>query len=192
MKIGVLAMQGAYIEHINILNNLGIEAIKVRYPEDLDLVDGLIMPGGESTSMRILLDKNNLFDVLKAKVTQDFPVWGTCAGLILLAEKIHKSDVSHLKLMDMTVVRNAYGRQLGSFKVDKNIPSVSDKDIPLIFIRAPYIKEVGEKVKILATHDEKIIAARQDNLLATSFHPELSDDLSFHKYFIAMVKEVIN
>jgi len=192
VKIGVLAMQGAYIEHLNILNTLNVTAVKIRYADELDDIDGLIIPGGESTSIRMLLDDNNLFNPIKKKILSNLPVWGTCAGLILLANTIENQDKSHFQAMDMTVTRNAYGRQLGSFKIEKMIPEVSSEVIPLVFIRAPYIKSVGASVDILANHGGKIIAAKQNNILATSFHPELSNDTSFHNYFIDMVKESSN
>lgn len=189
MKIGVLAMQGAYIEHINILNSLDVTAIKIRYEHELLDIDGLILPGGESTSIRRLLDDNKLFEPIKKMISANLPVWGTCAGLILLAKNITNESISHFDAMNITITRNAYGRQLASFKIDKLIAGVSDEMIPLVFIRAPFIDHVANNVEVLARHDGKIIAARENNLLATSFHPELSIDRSFHKYFINMIKE---
>lgn len=190
MKIGVLALQGAFIEHIHMLEELGAKAVKVRYEQDLNDLDGLIIPGGESTAIRKIIDDNGIFDSLKSKIQSGLPTWGTCAGLILLANKIENQDTTHFKLIDITVVRNGYGRQLGSFKVDKIIPEISKEPLPLVFIRAPYITKTGSSVQVLCVHDDRIVAAKDRNILVTSFHPELSESTEFHRYFIDMVRDL--
>ena len=184
MKIGVLAMQGAYREHLKILKYLGIEAIDVRYEEDIDNIDGLIIPGGESTTMGKLIKTLGLYDKLKSRIENNMPVWGTCAGMILLAKNI-------VNVMNISVIRNAYGRQLGSFETKAPVKGIGE-DIDMVFIRAPYIESVGENVEILSTVDGNIVAAQEGNILVTSFHPELTEDLRLHKYFINIVSKSIN
>ena len=191
MKIGVLAMQGAYREHLKILKSLGIEAIDVRYEEDIDNIDGLIIPGGESTTMGKLIKTLGLYDKLKSRIDNNMPVWGTCAGMILLAKNIVHEDYSHLNVMNISVIRNAYGRQLGSFETKAPVKGIGE-DIDMVFIRAPYIESVGENVEILSTVDGNIVAAQEGNILVTSFHPELTEDLRLHKYFINIVSKSIN
>ena len=188
MKIGVLALQGGVIEHINHLKALNCHAVEVRKVEDLDDLDGVILPGGESTTMGKLLARTGILDKLRDKILRGFPVWGTCAGMILLAKNIEDDDTRHLSVMDITVRRNAYGSQLDSFETKKVIQEVSSEEIPLIFIRAPYITKVEDTVRIMCKVDENIVAAKQANMLATSFHPELSESLIFHKYFIDFCK----
>lgn len=187
MKIGVLALQGAFIEHINILKNLDVEAIEIRKKEELDNIDGLIIPGGESTAIGKLLVDLDIKDSLIKKIKNGLPIFGTCAGLILLAKKIINDDKTHLGVMDITVKRNAYGRQLGSFYTEQDVKYIGEK-IKMTFIRAPYIENVENNVEILAIVDNHIVAAQQDNILVTSFHPELTDDTRVHKYFIEIVK----
>ena len=184
MKIGVLAMQGAYREHLKILKSLGIGAIDVRYEEDIDNIDGLIIPGGESTTMGKLIKTLGLYDKLKSRIENNMPVWGTCAGMILLAKNIVNEDYSHLSVMNISVIRNAYGRQLGSFV--RTAAMKGFDEFPMTFIRAPYIAEAGEDVKILAEVDGKIVAARQGRQLVTAFHPELDGDTRIHEYFLNM------
>ena len=191
MKIGVLAMQGAYREHLKILKSLGIEAIDVRYEEDIDNIDGLIIPGGESTTMGKLIKTLGLYDKLKSRIENNMPVWGTCAGMILLSKNIVNEDYSHLSVMNISVIRNAYGRQLGSFETKAPVKGIGE-DIDMVFIRAPYIESVGENVEILSTVDGNIVAAQEGNILVTSFHPELTEDLRLHKYFINIVSKSIN
>ena len=191
MKIGVLAMQGAYREHLKILKSLGIEAIDVRYEEDIDNIDGLIIPGGESTTMGKLIKTLGLYDKLKSRIENNMPVWGTCAGMILLAKNIVNEDYNHLSVMNISVIRNAYGRQLGSFETKAPVKGIGE-DIDMVFIRAPYIESVGENVEILSTVDGNIVAAQEGNILVTSFHPELTEDLRLHKYFINIVSKSIN
>lgn len=187
MKVGVLAMQGAFIEHVDALNRLGIEAVAVRKKEELESIDGLIIPGGESTTIGKLLDECNLKSTIREKIESGLPVWGTCAGMIILAKKIVNFELTHIPLMDIEVVRNGYGRQLGSFISNEKIDGVEGKDFPMVFIRAPYIKEVRGNVKVVAKVDDRIVAAREKNMLVTSFHPELTGDLRMHKYFIDMI-----
>lgn len=188
MKVGVLAMQGAYREHISILKQLGTEALEIREIEDLKDIDGIIIPGGESTSIGKLLKSLDLYDVLKENILQKTPVWGTCAGMILLSKEIKDSEEAHLATMNIEVVRNGYGRQLGSFNVHAKVNNVGE-DISMVFIRAPYIKNVGKNVEVLSKVDGRIVAAKEENILVTSFHPELTDDLRMHKYFLEIVKE---
>lgn len=184
VKIGVLALQGSVIEHIKMLNSInGVEAIEVRTCEDISTLSGIVLPGGESTTISKLLNDFEIMETLRQRIKQGMPVWGTCAGMILLAKTIIGEENSHLGLMDITVRRNAYGGQLDSFKTLINIPEVSTEGIPLVFIRAPWVESVEDNVNILASIDDRIIAVEQDNMLATSFHPELTANLSFHKYF---------
>lgn len=188
MKIGVLALQGGVIEHISHLKALNCQTVEVRKPEELDDLDGIILPGGESTTIGKLMRKAGIFNKLKEKILNGFPVWGTCAGMILLAKKIENDDAIHLQAMDITVKRNAYGSQGDSFLAQGKIDEVSNTEIPLVFIRAPYITKTGDNVQILCKVNENIVAAKQNNILVTSFHPELTDNLEVHKYFINMCK----
>lgn len=184
MKIGVLALQGGFTEHINHLEVLGCEGIEVRRSEEFDGLSGIILPGGESTTIGKLLRKADIYDKLKEKILEGLPVWGTCAGMILLAKNIENDEIIHLGVMDITVRRNAYGSQINSFLEHKIVEEVSSNKIPLVFIRAPYIKGVGVGVDILCKVNNNIVAARQENMLVTAFHPELTSNLDFHKYFI--------
>lgn len=189
MKIAVLALQGAFVEHETMLNRLGIEWMEVRNKQDaLENFDGLIIPGGESTTQGKLLHELDIYDVLKEKISAGLPVFGTCAGLIMLAETIANDTRIHLGTMPIEVVRNAYGRQLGSFSVIEEFNHIK---IPMVFIRAPYIKKVNDQCDVLAVVDNKIVAARYHNQLVTAFHPELTTDFSVHNYFIEMVKNYI-
>lgn len=188
IKIGVLAIQGAVAEHLEKLQQIeGVQAQEIKYIEELDDLDGLIIPGGESTAIGRLLKDFNLLEPLKQKIEAGLPIWGTCAGMIALAKTIVNDERVHLGMMDIQVSRNGYGRQLGSFTTTAKIPEVSDQEIPLVFIRAPYITKVSEKVEILLKIHDKIVACRQGNMLVTSFHPELSLDLSFHQYFVQII-----
>lgn len=187
MKIAVLALQGAFIEHENVLKKLGVDCFEIRQKKDaLQDFDGLIIPGGESTTQGKLLKELDLYDVLKEKIETGLPVFGTCAGLIMLAKKIVNDDKVHFGTMDIEVVRNAYGRQLGSFNQTNKF---NNYDYPMVFIRAPYIENVGENCEVLAVIDGKIVAARQQNQLVTAFHPELTNDAYVHEYFISMIKK---
>jgi 5'-phosphate synthase pdxT subunit len=187
--IGILGMQGAIAEHQEILLQIPHTKTRiVKTAKDLDCIDGLILPGGESTAIGKLLDYFSLKEILQQKIISGLPVFGTCAGLILLAKNIENQTNTHLATMDITVKRNGYGSQLDSFSTNLLIPTI-DKNmpIPLVFIRAPYITKTSKDVQILATLDNKIIAARQKNMLVSSFHPELTCDLRFHQYFLSMI-----
>ncbi|HEX2926242.1 MAG TPA: pyridoxal 5'-phosphate synthase glutaminase subunit PdxT [Ruminiclostridium sp.] len=188
-KIGVLGLQGAIKEHIDKLSQINnVEPFYVKYKEDIESVDGLIIPGGESTAIGRLLTDFSLTEPLKDKINSGMPVWGTCAGMIILAKEISNDTRRHLSVMDINVVRNGYGRQLDSFTTEVSLPAVSPDKIPLVFIRAPYVVEVAPQVDVLLRIDGNIVACREKNILATSFHPELTGDLSFHKYFAGMIK----
>ncbi|MDD6920650.1 MAG: pyridoxal 5'-phosphate synthase glutaminase subunit PdxT [Eubacteriales bacterium] len=186
MKIGVLALQGAFLEHEKMLEALNVDYFEIRQLKDLNQeFDGLIIPGGESTVQGKLLKELGMFDIIRKKIADGMPVYGTCAGLILLADKIANDDRAHLQTMNIVAKRNAYGRQLGSFSV---MATFADKgEVPMVFIRAPYVESAGDNVEILAVVEDKIVAARQENQLVTAFHPELTEDLTVHKYFIDMV-----
>ncbi len=187
MLIGVLAVQGAFIEHIGILDRLGVESREIRNKDDLlgAKFDGLILPGGESTTMGKLLVDLDLFDDIKSMIQNGMAVFGTCAGMILLASSIENDSKTHLGTMNISVIRNAYGRQLGSFNVHENFAGTS---IEMPFIRAPYIHAVGDDVEVLSVVNDKIVAAKQGKQLATAFHPELTKDDVVHKYFLDMIK----
>ena len=187
MVIGVLAMQGAYEEHINILQDLDVSPVEIRNKNDLQNIDGIIIPGGESTTMGKLIRTLDIYDDLKEKIESGMPVWGTCAGMILLAKSICNDDTVHLGTMDIEVKRNAYGRQLGSFNTKSNVEGIGE-DIEMVFIRAPYIENVDDNVKVLSVVDNNIVAAKENNMLVTSFHPELTSDYRVHKYFLKMVE----
>lgn len=185
-NIGILGFQGAIIEHQQHIEKLGHNAIIVRYPEELDELDGIILPGGESTTMGKLLHRTGIIQPLHDKIENGLPTWGTCAGMILLAKELDNDSIKHLALMDIVVRRNAYGTQIDSFNVDVIIPEVSEDLIPLVFIRAPYIVSVGKDVRVICKVDEHIVSARENNILVTSFHPELTVNSAFHQYFIEM------
>jgi len=188
MKIGVLASQGAFAEHIAILHQMEVEALPVRLPQELVGLDGLIIPGGESTSISKLMIDYNLMDEIRNLARNGLPILGTCAGMILLANEISDLDVEPLGVMDITVKRNAFGRQKDSFETELSIPVLGEKPFPGVFIRAPVIEQANSGVEILARlADGTSIAARQGKLLASAFHPELPDDLRFHKYFLDIV-----
>lgn len=190
MKIGILALQGAFLEHQKILNDLNVENILVKTAEDLENIDGIILPGGESTAIGKLLRDFNILEPLKNKIKNGFPVFGTCSGMILLAKKITDSDISHLGTMNIEVKRNAYGRQLGSFETFETFKGI-DKKIKMVFIRAPYVNNFGKNVEVLATVNDHIVAVKEKNMLAISFHPELTEDTSIHKYFLNIVKKAV-
>ena len=187
MRIGVLALQGAFEEHIKMLNALGVETFEIRQLKDLsEIPDGLIIPGGESTVMSKLLDELNIREKILEYADKGMAIFGTCAGLILLCKNTGDPRCKGLGLLDCAAKRNAYGRQLGSFEAIGTFDSIGE--IPMVFIRAPYISEANKNVKILSTIDDKIVGVRQNRILATAFHPELTADLSVHKYFIDMIK----
>ncbi|MEJ5240168.1 MAG: pyridoxal 5'-phosphate synthase glutaminase subunit PdxT [Anaerolineales bacterium] len=190
MKIGVLALQGDFLEHIQMLQRLGVEAVEVRLPHQLDGLDGLIIPGGESTTMGKLAVDFGLLEPIR-QFGQTHAIWGTCAGAILLSKDVHRPQPL-LGLMDITIQRNAFGRQVDSFEADLEIPELqrfgeSPRPYHAIFIRAPIIESVSGTARILARlTDGRIVAAQQGHLLATSFHPELTDDTRFHEYFLSL------
>lgn len=184
-RVGVLDLQGGVEEHLNLLSTLeNVKPIAVKYKEQLNEIDGLIIPGGESTTLGKLLDAFGIITSLKKKIAEGLPVWGTCAGMILLAKEIEGEETKHIAQMDICVKRNAYGRQLGSFSVEKQIEEVAQEVLPLVFIRAPFVKEAKENVEILLRIEDKIVACKQDNMLATAFHPELTGNNKFHSYFV--------
>lgn len=182
-RIGVLALQGAVREHVQMLENLGCEALEVKQKRDLIKLDGLVLPGGESTTMRKLLDRFELLEPIRELAQRGLPMFGTCAGLILMANTL-VNDEPHLAVMDVTVARNSFGRQVDSFEVKLDIPKIG-KSIPAVFIRAPHMETVGKDVEILAEHEGKIILARDRHLLGCSFHPELTSDTRILEFFIA-------
>ncbi len=186
MRIGVLALQGDFIEHIATLRRLGVEANEVRLPAELDGLDGLIIPGGESTTIGKLAVAYGLMEPLRA-FGQERAIWGTCAGAIFLSKDAHRAQPL-LGLMDIQVERNHFGRQIASFETDLDVPELGERPFHAIFIRAPLIESAGPEVYPLARLDDgRIVAARQGNLLATSFHPELTGDERFHRYFVEAV-----
>ena len=189
MRVGILALQGAFIEHEKILRRLGVDAIEVRLPEELEGLDGLIIPGGESTTIGKLAVKWRLLEPIRALAEAGRPVWGACAGMILMAQEVTDGVPAQplLGLMDIAVARNAFGRQADSFEADLDVPALGEPPFHAIFIRAPLIERVGEGVQVLARlEDGTVVAARQGNLLATAFHPELTEDDRFHRYFVGL------
>lgn len=187
MVIGVLALQGAFIEHQKMLEKLGCETFTIRNKNDLmRKMDGLVLPGGESTTMYGLLKELQMEEKIISLIKGGLPTFGTCAGLLLLANEIHNYDSAFLRTVDVTARKNAYGKQLGSFVTRADFNNV--KDVPFVFIRAPYIERVGRDVEVLSVVDGKIVAARQDNQLVTAFHPELTDDTTIHSYFLEIIK----
>ncbi|WP_316572885.1 pyridoxal 5'-phosphate synthase glutaminase subunit PdxT [Neobacillus sp. YIM B06451] len=188
VKIGVLALQGAVREHVQSVVASGAEPVEIKSVDQLKDLDGLILPGGESTTMRKLIDKYGFMEELRAFAASGRPMFGTCAGLILLAKNIVGYDEPHIGVMDVTVERNSFGRQRESFEADLEIKGVADS-FTAVFIRAPHIVEVGEGVEVLATHNDRIVAARQGQFLGCSFHPELTEDHRLAAYFIKMAEE---
>jgi 5'-phosphate synthase pdxT subunit len=189
--IGVLALQGDFLEHIHVIKHLGYKSQEVRLPKDLVTIDAIILPGGESTTMANLLDVFNLREPLKKKIQEGMPVWGTCAGAILLATKTIQDRPETLGLMDISINRNAFGRQTESFETNLQIKELGEKPLHATFIRAPKIEEVGPNIQILAQlTDGTIVAARENNMLATSFHPELTNDDRLHEYFFSFLSSV--
>ncbi len=182
-RIGILALQGAFAEHKQMFAELGVESLEIRQLADLNqTLDGIVLPGGESTVIGKLLRELELFEPLRQKIAEGLPAFGTCAGLILLAKRIDGEDTAHLGLMDITAQRNAYGRQLGSFHTESRFTHIGM--VPMTFIRAPLIAETAPHVEILAQVNGQTVAARQNNILACSFHPELTADTRIHEYFL--------
>jgi 5'-phosphate synthase pdxT subunit len=190
MRIGVLALQGAFREHLRTLAAIGVEGVAVRLPADLDEVDGLILPGGESTTMRKLIDRWGLRQPLLDLAATGAPVFGTCAGMIVLAREIAGGEAPVLPLLDVTVERNAFGRQLDSFEADLSVPVLGDQPVHGVFIRAPVIDRTGPDVDVLARLDDgRVVAVRERNVIATAFHPELAGETRFHRLVATMAAE---
>ena len=187
MAVGILALQGAFAEHAAVLDKLGVPHFEIRQKRDLDQpMNGLIIPGGESTVMNKLLRELDLYDTLREQIQNGLPVFGTCAGLILLAKQID-GGIPCFSVMDIRVKRNAYGRQLGSFRTIAELKGVGE--VPMTFIRAPYVAETGDGVEVLATVDGKIVGVQYKNQMAFAFHPELDNDTRIHEKFAAMVRD---
>ena len=189
MKIGVLSLQGDVREHLNILNKIGVEGVRVRTRDELEKVSGLIIPGGESTTIGKLLKRFNLLDIIREKIEKGLPVFGTCAGLILLAKEIEpETGQPRIGVLNVKIRRNAFGRQIDSHEVDLEIKGF-DKPFHAVFIRAPIVEKVGENVEILSRTDRGVVFVRQKNILGASFHPELTEDTRIHEMFIKTIKE---
>jgi 5'-phosphate synthase pdxT subunit len=189
VKIGVLALQGAFREHILAFEALGVETVAVRLPEQMDDCVGLVIPGGESTAIGKLMVTYGFYDAVAQQHDAGMAVWGTCAGAILIAREVldAQPDQRSLALMDITVRRNAYGRQVDSFEADLDVAGITSGEFRGVFIRAPWIESVGDGVDAVASHDGRIVAARQGDLLATTFHPELTGDVRIHRLFAEQV-----
>ena len=184
--VGVLALQGAFREHVAAVSRLGVAAREVRQLKDMDGIDAMIIPGGESTTMGKLLNEWHMLQPLRERIEQGMPVYGSCAGLILLCRVIENSDQPRLGVLDATVRRNAFGRQVDSFETDLSMPEIGPEPVPAVFIRAPVITGVGADVRVLAEVRGQAVAVRQNNIRATSFHPELTPDTRLHGYFLGM------
>ena len=192
MEIGVLAFQGAFYEHLEVLNKIGVKSKLVKTKSDLQNLDGLIIPGGESTVLKKFLKGSELKNELEKKILErSIDVWGTCAGLIILSKIVDNKKNDILPVIDINTKRNAYGRQLGSFQVNKKIEKLEGKPFKHIFIRAPLIEKVGKGVKVVSKVNKKIVAAEYKNILVTAFHPELTEDLRFHKYFLKRIEKTL-
>ena len=188
MRIGVLALQGAFIEHIEALQRLKVEALPVCLPKELQGLDGLIIPGGESTTISRLMVDFRLMQPVRDLAQAGLPIWGTCAGMILLAREVSDFRLETLGLMDIRVRRNAFGRQVDSFETEVKMPALGEQPLHAVFIRAPIIEKVNSKVEVLAKLSNGFaVAARQGKQVAAAFHPELTDDLRFHRYFLDLV-----
>jgi 5'-phosphate synthase pdxT subunit len=190
MKIGVLALQGDFAEHVRMLETIGVEAVEVRLPGDIEGISGLILPGGESTTMRRLIDRWDLREPLLRFAATGAPLFGTCAGMIVLSREIAGDEAPILPLLDVTVQRNAFGRQLDSFEADVAVPVLGDQPVHAVFIRAPIVERVGPGVDVLAKlEDGRIVAVRERNIVATAFHPELAGETRFHRLVATMAAE---
>lgn len=187
LKVGVLALQGAVAEHIDLIQQAGATAIQIKRKEQLADIDGLIIPGGESTTIGRLLRRFDFIEAIKQFSDQKKPILGTCAGMIVLAKSVEGQE-PHLGLMNIHVVRNAYGRQQDSFETNLYLKGL-ERQLQAVFIRAPLIQSIGANVEIIAEHEGRIVAARQEHLLAVSFHPELTEDIGLHQYFLNMIKQ---
>jgi 5'-phosphate synthase pdxT subunit len=190
MKIGVLALQGDFREHLATLESIGVEGVPVRLPADLGGLVGLILPGGESTTMRLLMERWSLAEPIRRLAATGAPLYGTCAGMIVLSQEIAGGEAPILPLLDITVERNAFGRQLDSFEAELAVPILGDRPVHAVFIRAPIVERVGPDVDVLARlEDGRIVAVRQRNVLATAFHPELAGETRFHRLLAMMASE---
>ncbi len=189
MKIGVLALQGAFAEHIKILADLHVDVVPIRLPSDLDGIRALIIPGGESTTISKLLSSYRLMEPVRKRIKQGIPVLGTCAGMILLAKKVTETEVDPIGVLGIEIKRNAYGRQVDSFEADLPIPALGTKTFRGIFIRAPIVQKVEPAVEVLCQVNSHAVAVKQGNILACAFHPELTEDLRIHQYFIDMIRK---
>lgn len=189
MRIGVLALQGDVLEHLHALERVGAQAIAVKTEPQLDTVEGLIIPGGESTTLVRLLSRFGMDAPIVARVRAGMPIWGTCMGMILLAHEIAELEQPSLDLLDISVRRNAFGRQIESAEIALDIPAIGAPPFPAIFIRAPWIERTGPQVELLAERDGHGVFVRQNNVMATSFHPELTRDDRLHRYFLDMVAQ---
>jgi 5'-phosphate synthase pdxT subunit len=192
LKIGVLALQGDFAKHIDILGRLGVQAIPVRTPDEIAGIDGLVIPGGESTTVGKLMSRFGVDEAIIRRVNSGMPVFGTCTGMILLAKDIEGSDQPRLGLMNLAVRRNAFGRQVDSFETDLKIPELGAEPVCAVFIRAPIVTELKNGAKALAQLDDgRVVLVREDNRLAAAFHPELTDDTRVHEYFVKMVRDSV-
>jgi 5'-phosphate synthase pdxT subunit len=190
VRIGVLAVQGAFAEHIDVLRSLGVDAVPVRLPADLAGVSGLVLPGGESTTMRKLIERWELHEPISELAREGAPIFGTCAGMILLAREISDGDAPVFPLLDISVKRNAFGRQLDSFEGEINVPVLGDRPVHAVFIRAPIVERVGPDVDVLARLDDgRVVAVRSGSVVATAFHPELAGETRFHRLIATMAAE---
>ncbi len=189
MKIGVVTIQGDFAEHFAVLQKLGVEGVRVRLPRDLEGVHGVIIPGGESTTLGLVGTRYGLFEALREKILSGLPAFGTCAGAIVMAKTIWGSDQPTLGVLDIVIQRNAYGRQRDSFEADIFVPRLGEVPVRGVFIRAPIIESVGDKVEVLAELDGKPVFVQQGHILATTFHPELTDDVRVHRYFVRLCEQ---
>jgi pyridoxal 5'-phosphate synthase pdxT subunit len=190
MKIGVLAVQGDFAEHLDMLEAIGVEGIAVRRPEQIEGVSGLILPGGESTAIRRLIDRWGLREPILDLARRGAPIFGTCAGMIVLSREIEGGEPTVLPLLDVTIARNAFGRQLDSFEADVQVPVLGDQLVHAVFIRAPIVERTGPDVDVLARLDDgRVVAVRERNVVATAFHPELAGETRFHRLVAAMASE---
>ncbi|MDQ0191290.1 pyridoxal 5'-phosphate synthase glutaminase subunit PdxT [Alicyclobacillus cycloheptanicus] len=188
MKIGVLAVQGAFREHEQMLQNLGAQTVYVKKKEHLEGLDGIVIPGGESTAIGRLMREYDLIAPIREMAANGIPMMGTCAGMIVLAKRIANGDEPHLAVMDVEVDRNSFGRQRESFETDLDIPAIGEAPFPAVFIRAPHIRDVGPDVTVLAKYENRVVGVQQGHLLAFSFHPELTADDRIHRYFLQLVE----
>jgi len=190
LRIGVLALQGDFAKHAEVLERLGVRSVPIRLPNQMEQVDGLIIPGGESTTLGKLMSRFGLDEAILRCAREGMPIFGTCAGMIVLAKEIEGSDQPKLGLMNITVRRNAFGRQVNSFETDLDVPEIGQGPVRAVFIRAPFVTEVKNSAKVLAALDEgTVVLVREGNCLAAAFHPELTDDTRVHTYFLQMCSE---